>query len=41
MFRTMAIALVAMAAFDYFYLDGKYIHSVQTVTLSILHAFIG
>jgi hypothetical protein len=30
MFRTAAIALVALAAFDDSYLDGKYMHSVQT-----------
>jgi hypothetical protein len=26
-----------MAAFDYFYLDGKYLHSVQAVANSMLH----
>jgi len=35
MFREVAIAVVAMAALDYFYLDGKYIHSVQMVVLSL------
>lgn len=30
-----------MAAFDYFYLDGKHIHSVQMLALSILHFAIG
>ena len=39
MLRSAAIALVAMAAFDYFYLDGKYIHSVQSVVSSLLHFF--
>jgi hypothetical protein len=41
MFRTAAVALVALAAFDYFYLDGKYIHSVQMAVLSILHFVVG
>ena len=39
MLRSAAIALAAMAAFDYFYLDGKYIHSVQSVASSLLHFF--
>jgi hypothetical protein len=29
MYRGVATGLVALAAFDYFYLDGKYLHSVQ------------
>ena len=37
MFRGVAVALVAMTAFDYFYLDGRYIHSVQMVVFSMLH----
>jgi hypothetical protein len=37
MLRIVAIALVAMAAFDYFYLDGRHIHSVQRELLSIIH----
>jgi len=30
-----------MAAFDYFYLDGKYIHTVQTMMFSFLHFVAG
>jgi hypothetical protein len=37
MFREVAIVLVALAAFDYFYLDGKYVHSIDTATRSLLH----
>jgi hypothetical protein len=37
MYRGVATALVALAAFDYFYLDGKYLHSVQAVANSLLH----
>jgi hypothetical protein len=33
----VATFLVALAAFDYFYLDGKYLHSVQAVANSLLH----
>ena len=29
MYRGVATALVALAAFDYFYLDGKYLHYVH------------
>ena len=36
----VATALVALAAFDYFYLDGKYLHSVQAVANSLLHFFL-
>jgi len=35
--RIVAIALVAVAAFDLFFLDGKYVHVVKAVTLSLLH----
>lgn len=37
MFRRVAIALVAMAAFDLFFLDGQYIHALQEIGRSILH----
>jgi hypothetical protein len=29
MFRVVAIALVAMAAFDWYYLDCKHLHAVE------------
>jgi hypothetical protein len=40
MFRIAAITLVGLAAFDYVYLDGKYLHVVQTVANSMLHFLI-
>ena len=40
MYRSVATALVALAAFDYFYLDRKYLHSVQAVANSLLHFFL-
>jgi hypothetical protein len=40
MYRIAAITLVALAAFDYVYLDGKYLHVVQTVANSMLHFLI-
>ena len=39
MYRGVATALVALAAFDYFYPDGKYLHHVQVVADSLLHVF--
>jgi hypothetical protein len=41
MFREVAIALVALAAFDQFYLDGKYLHSIEMATRSLLHFVFG
>jgi hypothetical protein len=41
MFREVAMALVALAAFDYFYLDGKYVHAVDIATRSMLHFLFG
>ena len=40
MYRGVATALVALAAFDYFYLDGMYLHHVQVVADSLLHFFV-
>jgi hypothetical protein len=40
MYRGVATFLVALAAFDYFYLDGKYLHSVQAVANCLLHFFL-
>jgi hypothetical protein len=37
MFRGVATALAAMAAFDLFFLDGRYIHALQEIGRSILH----
>jgi hypothetical protein len=39
MFRGVATALVAMAAFDLYVLDGRYIHAFQSIGLSVLHFF--
>jgi hypothetical protein len=40
MYRGVATFLVALAAFDYFYLDGKYLHYVHVVANSLLHVFL-
>jgi hypothetical protein len=40
MFRGVATTLVAVAAFDLYVLDGRYIHAFQSIGLSMLH-FIG
>jgi hypothetical protein len=40
MYRVAATILAALAAFDYFYLDGKYLHAVQMVANSMLHFFV-
>ena len=40
MYRGVATALVAPAAFDYLYLDRKYLHVVQAVANSLLHFFL-
>jgi hypothetical protein len=37
MYRGVATFLVALAAFDYFYLDGKYLRVVHAVANSLLH----
>jgi hypothetical protein len=37
MYRGVATFLVALAAFDYFYLDRKYLHVVPAVVKSLLH----
>ena len=37
MFRIVAIALVALAAFDFFFLDGTYLHYVQAVVAAMRH----
>jgi hypothetical protein len=37
MFRIVAVALVAMAGFDWYYLDGKHLHAVEQAALSFLH----
>jgi hypothetical protein len=39
MFRGVAAALVAMAAFDFCVLEGRYTHAFQMIDLSVLHFF--
>jgi hypothetical protein len=39
MFRGVATALVAMAAFDLYVLDGSYTRAFQMIGLSVLHFF--
>jgi hypothetical protein len=39
MFRGVATALVAMATFDLYVLDGRYIHAFQMIGRSLLHFF--
>ena len=39
MLRGVATALVAMAAFDLYFLDGTYTHAFQTMGFSILRFF--
>ena len=41
MFRIVAIWLVALAAFDLYFLDGKHIHTVEAVARSLVHMMIG
>ena len=41
MFRVVAITLVALAAFDLFFLDGKYFHAVEAVARSLAHFMVG
>jgi hypothetical protein len=39
MLRIMAVALAAVAAFDWFYLDGKYFHAVELAVLSLYRSW--
>jgi hypothetical protein len=41
MFRIVAIALVAMAAFDLYYHDGRFVHAVEGMVLSLSHFIVG
>jgi hypothetical protein len=41
MFRVVAIALVAVAAFDLYFLDGKHVHAVGKIALSLVHQLVG
>jgi hypothetical protein len=37
MFRIVAIIVVALAAFDFFFLDGTYLHHVQAMLAEMRH----
>ena len=37
MFRTVAIFVVALAAFDFFVLDGTYLHHIQAMLTDMRH----
>ena len=37
MFRVVAIAVVALAAYDFFVLDGTYLHHVQAMLADMRH----
>ncbi len=37
MFRVVAIAVVALAAYDFFVLDGTYLHHVQAMLEDMRH----
>jgi hypothetical protein len=41
MFRAAAVALVALAAFDHFYCDGWYLHTVEAILFNALHLITG
>jgi hypothetical protein len=40
MLRIAAVALVAMATFDLFFLDGKFVRTVEAMALSQAHFII-
>lgn len=37
MFRAAAVAVAALVAFDIYFLDGKYLGTVEAVTHSFIH----
>jgi hypothetical protein len=41
MWRIVAIVVVAMAAYDLYFLDGRYIHALQEIGRTILHHAFG
>ncbi len=40
MFRVVAIVVVALAAIDFFFLDGTYLHHVQAMLTDMRHHFL-
>lgn len=41
MFRAAAVALVALAAFDYVYCNGWYTHTAEAITFNALRLVTG
>jgi hypothetical protein len=41
MIRAAAVALLALAAFDLYFLDGKYTHSVEALVRSLIYFVVG
>jgi hypothetical protein len=41
MIRIATVAVVALAAFDHFYLNGEYLRSVQGMVRYLLHFVVG
>jgi len=41
MYRNVATILVALAAYDLFFLDGRYTHAIQMMSTSVLHFCFG
>ena len=41
MFRVAAVALAALVAIDWYFLDGKYLGAVEEVARSLIHFAVG
>ena len=41
MFRAAAVALAALVALDWYFLDGKYLGTVEALARSLIHFAIG
>jgi len=41
MFRVVAVALVALAAFDLYFLGGSHVYTAMAIARSLLHHFVG
>jgi hypothetical protein len=41
MFRTAAVTLAALVAFDWYFLDGKYVATVEALARSLIHFAVG
>jgi hypothetical protein len=40
MFRAAAVALAALVALDWYFLDGKYIGAVEEIARSLIHSLM-